>query len=287
VRVREALEVGRQALIGERIPSPSLTAAVLLAHCLRRSREFLLTYPEHALDAPSADCFLEAIRRRARREPLQYITGLQEFYGRPFSVDSSVLIPRPETECVVEKVLRLNRWSRPRILDVGTGSGCIAATLALEIPDARVFASDISPAALETAGRNARALGADIRLAACDLVDAWSGPFDCVVANPPYIGTGEKEGLEEEVVGHEPALALFAAPDPIGLYRRLIREAADRLSPGGCLVLEIGDSMLEAVRVLFDRRWTRITFDRDLQGIARVLSAERPPISEGRSGTDP
>lgn len=272
--VRNLLEHGAAVLERGRVPSPHLTAEVLLACSLGREREFLYAHPDDPIDGESSETFLSMINRRLAREPLQYITGRQEFYGRLFHVDPTVLIPRPETELIVDAVVGLNRWREPRILDVGTGSGCIAATLALELPDSRVFASDVSWSALRTARQNVGRNQAPVLFACVDLVDAWQGPFEFIVSNPPYVRPDEREGLQPEVGRHEPAIALFGNTDPISLYRRLISEAGPRLATGGYLILEIGYSMAGEVRELFDPGWRSETRT-DLQGIPRVVVAYR------------
>lgn len=284
MNIREALAGGAATLESERIPSPRLTAEVLLAHCLRRDRVFLHTHPDFPIDADRSEAFLRMIGRRLGREPLQYITGTQEFYGRPFHVDPTVLIPRPETELVVDAVVELNRWPMPRILDVGTGSGGLAATLALEVAGSRVFASDVSLEALVTARRNARANRAHVDFAAADLLDGWSGPFEFIVSNPPYIAREESEGLPKDVLGFEPHVALFGDRHPQDTYARLVSGAAARLIEGGWLVLEIGYTMEGLVRALFDLRWRLESTRCDLQGIPRVVAA-RWAGSSGESGS--
>lgn len=273
--IGELLRSATAALEEHSIPSASLTAEVLLAHCIGRDRTFLFAHPECVPDEEATDLFVSMIKRRSAREPLQYITGKQEFYGRRFSVNPAVLIPRPETELVVEAVLELNQWPEPQILDVGTGSGCIAITLALELEHAKVYASDVSLAALQTAQENALENHADVRFACADLLDGWGRDVEFIVSNPPYIGTNEREGLQPEVRQYEPALALFGELEPASLYARLLADASERLVSGGYLVLEIGYSMEESVGSLFDSKWRDLRSRYDLQGFPRVLSARR------------
>ena len=190
-------------------------------------------------------------------------------------MNPKVLIPRPETELIVDAVLELNRWPAPRILDVGTGSGCIATTLALELDRSTVYASDISHEAVETAQTNAAANTARVHLATVDLLAGWTGSFEFIVSNPPYISTREREGLQAEVRQHEPAVALFGNLDPVTMYARLLAEAQKLVTPGGFLILEMGYSMEGIVRALFDPIWTDVTTRSDLQGFPRVVTARK------------
>jgi release factor glutamine methyltransferase len=210
------------------------------------------------------------LRQRIKGEPTQYITGRQEFYGREFRVTPDVLIPRPETEHLVEAAL--TRTSET-IMDIGAGSGAIAATLALETK-ARVVATDVSLAALHIAQQNAHTLNAPVRFVACDLGAAFAdGSFDLVVSNPPYIAARDRASLQPEVRDHEPALALFAGEDGLAIYRRLIPEAARLLRQGGWLMMELGEAPV--VREMC-RNWTDVEIVNDFAGIPRVLIARRP-----------
>jgi release factor glutamine methyltransferase len=207
--------------------------------------------------------------------PVQYIVGRQEFYGRYFSVNPSVLIPRPETELLVERVLALRPAAGSRIIDVGTGSGCIGITLALELPETHVTLTDVSFAALQTARANAKSLGANVGIACMDLLEAVSGPFDFIASNPPYVSRAETSRLQREVREHEPHVALFAADDGLAAYRQLIPSASRLLRPGGYLLMEIGFGLEERVLSLFDEGWERLPTGTDLQGIPRIVSACR------------
>jgi len=210
------------------------------------------------------------LHQRIKGEPTQYITGRQEFYGREFRVTRDVLIPRPETEHLVEAAVARGGKN---ILDVGTGSGAIAVSLALETK-ARVTASDVSLAALRVALRNAQALGARVDFVACDLGAAFiEGSFDLVVSNPPYIAGRDRASLQTEVRDHEPALALFGGEDGLAVYRRLIPEAMRLLRPAGWLMMELGDA--EAVREMC-AGWGDVQIVNDLAGIPRVLLARKP-----------
>ena len=210
------------------------------------------------------------LHQRIKGEPTQYVTGRQEFYGREFRVTPDVLIPRPETEHLIEAALAHVSGA---ILDIGTGSGAIAVTLALE-STGRVTASDISPAALRVARQNSGALGAHVDFVACDLGAAFGeGSFDLVVSNPPYIAGRDRASLQAEVRDHEPALALFGGEDGLAVYRSLVPEARRLLRPGGWLMMELGDA--EAVREMCSS-WTGVEIVNDLAGIPRVLLARKP-----------
>ncbi len=238
-----------------------------------------LACPERVL-APEEFAGLEILTtRRLQAEPIQYLRGSQEFYGRQFLVTPDVLIPRPETEDIVTVVLEAvpDRGAPIRIADVGTGSGALAVTLALELPRTEILAIDISLAALAMAKRNAERLGAAdrVRFLQSDLFNALEPDerFDIVVSNPPYISLGEAPTLHPEVSAYEPYLALFAGEDGYDVYRRLIPQAKERLPAGGLLVMETAgqvDLILEWLR-----DWDDVHVRRDLQGIARIVTARR------------
>jgi release factor glutamine methyltransferase len=219
--------------------------------------------------------FESMLRRRLASEPVQYITGVQDFFGLPFEVSPAVLIPRPETEHLVEAVLeRFSRKANPRIVDVGTGSGAIAVTLAHAIPRSRVTAVDLSSAALEVAQRNAERHGVleRVTLLQSDLLAALrSEEFEVVVSNPPYIAQGEV--LEPQVLNYEPRSALYAGPTGLEIYERLIPQARRVLKPQGWLVLEIGYGQSSALSKLLSD-WNEVRFLDDLQGIPRVVQAK-------------
>jgi len=318
VDVRTALKRGIAELRDANVPSYTLAAELLLLHVLGRDRTWLYAHPEEVIPGLDAHRFLSLILRRAEGEPTQYITGKQEFWGLEFEVTPDVLIPRPETEHVIEVALdrmavREIRAGRTRtltgdglhIIDVGTGSGCIAIALAKELPGAHILATDISAAALAVARRNAARLGgADrIQFLESNLLEALSvgaryivplqpnlatdaqhespitshqsRSFDLIVSNPPYIGRSEKETLQREVRDHEPELALYGGEAGYELYADLIAQAARHLKPGGLLVLELGYNSLPAVQPLLDLpNWTNVGVTNDLAGIPRVIAAE-------------
>ncbi|MGB6877219.1 MAG: peptide chain release factor N(5)-glutamine methyltransferase [Candidatus Acidiferrales bacterium] len=285
VTVRSALRDAMGRLEEMRVPSFTLAAELLLMHALGRDRAWVYSHPEALLDADAARKFFELVAQRASGVPTQYLTGKQEFWGLEFEVTRAVLIPRPETEHVVEvAVERLGEQRRRenlRIADIGTGSGCIAVALAHELPGAEILATDISSAALEIARRNAErhSVSERIRFVECDLLDAAAAEgrrFDLIVSNPPYVAQAEASQLPKEVREHEPSQALFGGATGTEIYARLIAEAAQHLRSGGLLVLEIGYGALEGIRPIFDNAsWKEIRVTNDLAGIPRVISAER------------
>jgi release factor glutamine methyltransferase len=259
-----------------------LDAETLLMSVLGRDRAYLYAHPELELSCRELTKYYEALTRRASGEPLQYITGHQEFWGLDLLVTPAVLIPRPETEHAVEAVLELaRRIESPRIVDVGTGSGCIALALASELPGAAIEAVDISTDALEVARVNAMRLGLSehVRLTPSDLLEVFlqsGSSFDIVVSNPPYVGESEADKLQIEVRQHEPHCALFGGAEGLDIYRRLIPQAHQVLKPNGWLVMEIGYSQEQAIRDLLSD-WDQVHSVPDLQGIPRVMVASRKP----------
>ena len=264
------------------VPAPEWDAERLLRHVLGGDQSALVANPDRAVAEPEEGRFRALVARRASREPLQYILGTQAFWKHEFRVTPDVLIPRPETELLVETSLGLLKdIERPLIVDVGTGSGCIALSLAFERPDAEVHSIDISAPALAVAAQNARDLGLEGRVAFHhgDLlgpVTHLSGRIDLVVSNPPYVDIAERESLAPEVRDHEPTLALFPPGDPLSVYRRLARASASGLRPGGCLVVELGQGQAASVEALCRTDGLVPTrLDRDLAGIPRTLTVRR------------
>jgi release factor glutamine methyltransferase len=247
---------------------------------LRKQRAWLLAHLNDELPGDLGARFTLLIDRRYRGEPIQYITGEAEFYGLPFRVTPDVLIPRPETEHLVEKAVELAAgFANPRIVDVGTGSGAIAIALAHELTGAIVTATDISVSALNLARWNAERTGFADRIRFLDgdlLTPVADERFEFVVSNPPYVPTADRDSLSLEVREHEPSLALFAGTDGLDVYRRLIPAAFAVLEPGGFLVQEIGYGQSDTVGgLLKDTGFDRIEFADDLQGIPRVAYGQR------------
>jgi release factor glutamine methyltransferase len=282
VRLKEALSSAVDRLTGgAKVGSSRMNAEVLLMFVLGVDRAYLYAHSERQLTSDEAERYLAALGQRASGMPTQYITGHQEFWGMDLIVSPGVLIPRPETEHLIEIVLPLARQhSRPRIVDVGTGSGCIALALAKELPNAEIHATDISPAALEIARANASRLDLAERVGfyEADLVAGFEeGSFDFVVSNPPYVGQSEEDEVQLEVRKFEPKNAVFAGPTGLEVIERLIPQAKSVLRPGGWLVFEIsGTIVVEAQKLLAG--WDDICVTHDLQNIPRVLSARRAII---------
>ncbi len=298
--VRSALRDAIAQLEGEHAPSAALAAELLLMHTLGRDRAWIYAHPEHELENATRECYFNLIVRRASGVPTQHLTGHQEFWGLDFEVSPDVLIPRPETEHVIEVALErlgihqgLSPAERRRefqIADVGTGSGCIAIALAHELPAAHIVATDISAAALEVGRHNVARHGVANRIEfiECNLLEAVapqspvtdheSPPFDLIASNPPYIGRCEAATLPREVREHEPEVALFAGETGTEMYAPLIAQAAKLLKPGGILVLELGHNSTQRVsQLLGPPDWRDLAITNDLAGIPRVASAQRTP----------
>jgi release factor glutamine methyltransferase len=284
VILKDALNSAISALTSAHVGSPRLNAETLLMFTLNCDRAYLFAHPERELTRQEKINYQESVAQRAIGIPAQYITGHQEFWGMDLIVSPAVLIPRPETEHVIETVLQLNgvRASSPavplRILDVGTGSGCIASVLAKELPQAQIHATDISPAALEVARANAarHELAARIQFHETDLLTGI-GPnsFDFVVSNPPYVGESGEDEVQLEVRKFEPRSAVFAGPTGLEVIERLIPQALNVLKPGGWLVFEISGTIAPRVQLLLNG-WNDVAITNDLQGIARVAAAQKP-----------
>jgi len=278
MQLKEALTAAIDTLTANSVGSPRMNAETLLMFVLNSDRAYLYAHPEYELTADEQARYDEAIAERSTGKPAQYITGHQEFWGMDLIVSPAVLVPRPETEHVVETVLELARMKQaPRIVDVGTGSGCIALALAAELPWARVEAMDISPAALDVARANAHRLQLDHRIIFQQrdlLAGASAATYDFVVSNPPYVPESEPEKAQREVREFEPKVAVFAGESGLEVYRRMIPQAREALKPGGWLVVEIGYSLAAAVHELL-RDWAEVRVRPDLQGIPRVVAARR------------
>ena len=270
--LHEALAQGTKLLEDAGIAVPRLTAEVLLCHALHRERAYLYAHPETELREVEWIHYGRYLHERLQGKPTQYITGRQEFYGREFRVTPDVLIPRQETELVVETALEAGRGAQ-RILDAGTGSGAIAVTLELET-HAQVCGTDISVGALAVAAENARRLAAQVDLVRCDLISAFAGrSMDVIVSNPPYVPFSERAGLQREVRDHEPEAALFAGPTGFEIYERLVIDAERVLRPAGWLIMELGYHSRDRVLAMFGTRWRDVRVAPDLAGIPRVLAA--------------
>jgi len=288
MQLRTALKTGLETLLQHQVPSAQLGAELLLMHVLDCDRAFLHSNAEMEISPEKAARYLLLIEERSTGKPTQYITGHQEFWGLDFEVNPDVLIPRPETEHTVERVLELARRSgwpkdaRLRIVDVGTGSGCIALSLASELPRAILFGADISRLALVVASRNAVRLGMPERvkflesdLLARFLDKDFLGAFDFVVSNPPYVGKQDIEMVQREVRQFEPRIAWGNLEKGNEIYVRLFPQAVAVLKPGGFMVTEIGYNMRDRVLPLLGHEWTEIEVMPDLAGIPRVVSAKK------------
>jgi release factor glutamine methyltransferase len=314
VQLKQALASAVERLDAADVGSPRMNAEVLLMFVLGVNRAYLYAHPERELTPQEESRYDEVLAQRATGMPSQYITGHQEFWSLDFVVSPAVLIPRPETEHLVEAVLELARGvQRPRLVDVGTGSGCVALALAHELPDAEVYAVDLSAEALEMARANAVRLQLDkrVRFLQCDVLRPISNQtfsiisdpggvipsegfspsrgtpitaenifrdFDFVVSNPPYVGFSEADKVQRSVFEFEPRMAVFAGENGLDVIRPLIEQARVALKPGGWLALEIGYSMRDMVVSLLSlTMWDETRVVPDLQGIPRVVVARKNP----------
>lgn len=269
--IEEALGESVRMLRAAHIAEPALTARILLADTLGRSKAWLEAHSSDHVTTKDRDRFRAMVKARADGVPLQYVRGVQEFFGLEFAVSPAVLIPRPETEHLVEAALDHIR-AGDRVVDIGTGSGAIAVSLALNSPAARVLASDISLDALQVAKGNADRLGAMVSFFAGDAVSALAPQSaDLVVTNPPYIPLSEAPGLQEEL-RHEPSMALFGGRSGLSVLKRIAHGAREALRPGGWFLAEIGFGTQESVRqLLLAGGWAEPRFLPDLAGIDRVV----------------
>jgi release factor glutamine methyltransferase len=287
VHLKEALTSAIARLTAQQVPSPRLNAETLLMFTLSCDRAHLYAHPERELAADEAARYEAALDERVRGVPAQYITGHQEFWGMDLIVSPAVLIPRPETEHLIETALELKDVKRvggqecpphtARIADVGTGSGCIALALAKELRQAEIFATDISSAALEIARANAsrHQLDSHIHFLQADLLSGFeNNSFDFIVSNPPYVGESEEDSVQLEVRKFEPRNAVFAGSTGLEIITRLIPQAHATLKPGGWLIMEISGTIAEDVRKLL-RDWRDVAIRPDLQSIPRVAQARK------------
>ena len=299
--LKDSLSKAIARLTAENVPSPRLNAELLLMFILSCDRAYLFAHPERKLSTEEESSYEAALADRVRGVPAQYITGHQEFWGMDLIVTPSVLIPRPETEHLIESVLEIQTSgvrpqtsdqtypevrgpkSKVRIVDVGTGSGCIALALAKELPHAEIHATDISLDALEIARANAarHQLDRRIHFRQADLLEGLKRDFDFVVSNPPYVGESEEDQVQLEVRKFEPRNAVFAGPKGTEVIARLIPQARQRLRPGGWLIMEISGTIAEKVRELLEG-WQDVQIKPDLQSIPRVLRAKKPKIDNRR-----
>jgi release factor glutamine methyltransferase len=276
ISISNAILEGAQVLRAAGVTDARRESGSLLAHAIRRDRTFVVTHAEEPLESAAIDAFRKLIDRRAAGEPLQYLTGHQEFFKLDFEVTPDVLIPRPETELMVEISLELLKDDLdPFIADIGTGSGCVAISLLHELRVAHAIATDISPLALQIAQRNAARHGVTDRLTViesdCFAKVNADRSFSLIASNPPYIRDDEMETLQREV-GYEPRTALAGGPDGLDIVRRLLREASPFLQPDGYFVFEIGFGQNALVEQLINREvWELTEMRPDLQGIARAV----------------
>ena len=281
--ILKLLEWTTQFFESHALESPRMEAELLLSHTLGLKRIMLYAHFDRPLEGAELASYRELVKRRARREPMAYITGSRGFWTIELKTDRRALIPRPDTETLVEAALkRLPSDSTARVADVGTGTGAIALALAHERPLIQVFATDLSQDALDLAAQNAQALGLAQRVTLCcgDLLDALppdAHALDLIVSNPPYIGEQEREALSVDVRDYEPALALFSGPDGLDTLRRLVPAALEALRPGGQLLCEIGYAQGAAVRALFERAgFEQVDVLQDLGRRDRVVAGVRP-----------
>jgi release factor glutamine methyltransferase len=299
--VRTALKQGIARLREAHVPSDTLGAELLLLHALGRDRTWLYAHPEAVVSSSQAETYFSLLERRASGVPTQHLTGKQEFWGLVFEVNPDVLIPRPETEHLIEVALdrlalreiRAGRRQKTQgegllIADIGTGSGCIAVALAKELAGATIYATDISSAALAVARRNAERhrVANRIQFVESNLLEPLAPSslstrpsplfFDLIMSNPPYVARRESVSLPREIRNHEPELALYGGEEGYEIYADLISESGRHLKPGGLLVLELGHDSLSAVQpVLESPDWCNVAVTSDLAGIPRVIAAER------------
>jgi release factor glutamine methyltransferase len=282
MKVKDAIDQSAEALDQSGLDQPRREAVSLLEFATGRDKAFFIAHPDHELDSDEVRRFTSYVVRRTRREPFHYITGTREFFGHEFFVEPGVLIPRPETEFLVEAAIDvLCERAYPRFFEIGVGSGCISVSLLKAASDATAVAVDVSQQAIRVAGANAarHLVSSRLELRKADLFAGLSGKFDVIVSNPPYVPAGELYTLQPEVAEFEPHLSLFAGDDGLDIVRRIVIEAQHFLHPGGVLLMEIGFGQSYAVRKLMeDAGWQSVNFIPDLQGIERIVSATHAKI---------
>lgn len=276
--VEECLKQAAATLDNAGIENPRFEAASLTALAIKRDRTFLIAHPEYELTSSERRRFKDLLERRSARVPFQQLRGSQEFYGLDFEVTTEVLIPRPETETLVEAaIFALKEIDSPRFCEIGTGSGCISVAMLANLPNAVAIASDVSATAVEVARGNAKRNGVNSRVTflVSDVFDSIEGDeFDAIVTNPPYIAADDIPTLQIEVRNHEPLVALTDGGDGLSIIRRIVEESPARLKHGGRIFMEIGHRQGDAVSAMFDRDiWADVHFLKDLQGIDRTVSA--------------
>lgn len=275
--ISDHLKNGFETLSRAGIGDPQREASSLLELALGRNKVFLIAHPEYEPTTGEEERYNTMLERRAAREPFQYIAGKQEFYGLDFIVTPDVLIPRPETEMLVERAIGVLKSASPRFFEIGVGSGCISVSILKNVPASTAVAGDISDSALRVAAENARRHDVADRL---DLVSSDvfsgipSGEFDLLVTNPPYIPQSDLAALQTEVLDHEPHSALTDGGDGLSIISQIISRAPKFLKPNGILLMEIGIEQAEAVRAMFDDgKWQEVSIEIDFQGIPRMVFA--------------
>ena len=268
----DALLEGIALLKETNIENPSLDARILMCHTLSCDELYLTVHRDRHLTQSEQDAFFSLIKRRMSNEPVGYITGTKEFMSLEFNVDKNVLIPRPDTEILVEKVMSEVKSANPVIIDMCTGSGAIAVSLAKYIPNACVLGLDISEDALKVAKTNSQKNGADVTFEKHDVLKPYSKiTADAVVSNPPYIPTDDLNGLMSDVIDFEPSIALDGGVDGLLFYRAIIKNIDSCLKDGGLLAFEVGAGQADDVAYLMEERFSSVTLEKDLAGIDRVV----------------
>jgi release factor glutamine methyltransferase len=291
MQIREALAQAVESLRNQEVESPRLDAELLLAHVLQVNRAAVLTWPDRSLAPKQLTSFRDLVSRRAAREPLAYVVGHREFFGLDFAVDPRVLIPRPETELLVERAIEIARGlPRPKIADVGAGSGAIAVAVAVHLPGAVVYALDSSAGALAVVAENARRHGVDGRVCCLmgDLLMPLPEPVDVVVANLPYVTTEEWTALPPEIRDHEPRPALDGGADGLAFIRRLFETAGSHMRPEGAILVEVGARQGAAVTALAHETCpdAQVALGLDLAGLDRMIIVRGHGAEDGSCSGD-